>query len=109
MQRQAAEFSRSRAVRQAFLISMSNPKAIFAWLAVFSQFVSASAPLGPQLMVLAPSALAVTLIVYGVYCGLGRSFGRVFSSRRKRWFDRGAGATYLTFAAGLAVADMRRV
>lgn len=95
-------------IGRAITISLSNPKAIFAWMAVFSQFIDPAAPLAGQLLVLAPSALAVTVLVYGGYCVMGTGVERVFAGRRKFWFDRGAGATYLGFAAGLAFADMRR-
>jgi len=101
-------YSRSRLVRRAILISMSNPKAIFVWLAVFSQFINTTTPLGAQLIVLAPSALVVTIAVYTGYCALGLAVNRIFAGARKRWFDRIAGATYLVFAFGLASADLRR-
>lgn len=95
-------------VRRAILISLGNPKAIFAWIAVFSQFIDAARPLGPQLFVLAPSALSVTIVVYGAYSALGLGVNRVFAGRRKRWFDRGTGVTYIAFALGLASSDLRR-
>lgn len=100
--------SAGRLVNKAILISLSNPKAIFAWLAVFSQFVSPSEPLWGQLLVLAPSALSVTILVYGTYTALGLGVGRVFAGQRKRWFDRITGSTYLAFAFGLAATDLRR-
>jgi len=102
------DFSRSQLVRRAVLISLSNPKAIFVWLAVFSQFISTTAPLGAQLIVLAPSALLVTLVVYTGYCILGLALKRVFTGSRKRWFDRIAGSIYLGFALGLASSDLRK-
>jgi len=101
-------YSRIQLIRRAILISMSNPKAIFVWLAIFSQFIDAGAPLAPQLLVLAPSALAVTLAVYGGYCALGGGVRKLFAGARKRWFDRLAGSTYLLFALGLASTDLRR-
>ncbi len=104
----AYQYSRGRLVRRAVLISLSNPKSIFVWLAVFSQFVNMTAPLGVQMMVLAPSALFVTLAVYIGYCALGLAVNRIFAGTRKRWFDRIAGTTYLGFALGLASADLRR-
>lgn len=96
-------------VRNSILISLSNPKAIFVWLAVFTQFVDATIPLMPQLLVLAPSALFVTIIVYGGYCAVGLGVNRIFSGSRKLWFDRFTGSTYLVFALGLATSDLRRV
>lgn len=100
--------SAGRLVSKAVLISLSNPKAIFAWLAVFSQFVRPNEPLWGQLLVLAPSALSVTLLVYGAYTALGLGVRRVFAGQRRRWFDRITGSTYLAFAFGLAATDLRR-
>ena len=94
--------------RSAALISMTNPKAIFGWLAIISQFISPEVPLVPQLLVLTPSALSVLLVVYIAYCAVGRGAARLFTGARQFWFDRGAGSLYLIFPAGLAVADLRR-
>ena len=95
-------------VVRGILISLSNPKAIFAWLSIFSQFADATVPLGPQLAVLAPSALSVTLLVYIGYCALGLGVNKVFSGSRKRWFDRVTGSVYLTFAYFLISSDLRK-
>ena len=100
--------SRGQLVQRAILISMSNPKAIFVWLAVFSQFVNLSKPLGAQLIVLAPSALIVTIVVYAGYCAVGLAVTRILAGTKMRWFDRIAGSTYLAFAVGLASSDVRR-
>ncbi|MDP2733258.1 MAG: LysE family transporter [Hoeflea sp.] len=100
--------SAQRLVAKAIMISASNPKAIFAWLAVFSQFVDPARPLAGQLAILAPSALSVTVIVYAGYAALGLAVNRIFAGNRKRWFDRFAGSTYLAFALGLATSDLRR-
>ena len=95
-------------IRRSVMISLSNPKAIFAWMAVFTQFIDPAIPLGPQLAILAPSALAVTVAVYLGYCGLGQGLYRIITGRGKLWFDRLTGTTYLLFAVGLAIADARR-
>ena len=95
-------------VRQAVLISMSNPKAIFVWLAVFTQFIDGDRSIVPQLLILAPSALFITVVVYASYCFVGLGVKRLFSGNRKLWFDRIAGSAYLVFAFGLASADLRR-
>ena len=108
IQKSAESFSRIQSVRRAILVSMGNPKSIFVWLAVFTQFINVGAPLAPQLLVLAPSALSITVIVYIGYCAIGQGVNRLFSGKRKMWFDRITGTTYLAFALGLANADLRR-
>lgn len=105
----AERFSRTQSVRRAILVSMSNPKSIFVWLAVFTQFIDVNAALAPQLLILAPSALSITVVVYIGYCAIGKGVNRLFSGKRKMWFDRITGTTYLAFALGLANADLRRV
>jgi len=102
------EESALRLVVKAIAISLSNPKAVFAWMAVFSQFVDPAAALSGQLAVLAPSALSVTVLVYGGYATVGLGVGRIFAKGRKRWFDRLAGSTFIAFALGLAATDLRR-
>ena len=98
-----------RLVFKAIVISLTNPKSIFVWLAIFSQFIEPARALSEQLLILAPSALAVTLAVYLGYSVLGLSVQQVFSGRRKLWIDRVAGSTYVAFGVGLATADLRRV
>lgn len=107
--RAPAAFSRIGATRRAIVISLGNPKAILAWFAVFSQFIDAQAPLGPQVAILAPSAMAVSVAVYTGYCFLGLGVTRFFTGARKRWFDRITGGAYLGFAAALALSDARRI
>ncbi len=94
--------------RQAFLISMTNPKSIIAYLAVFSQFVHHDETLIPQMIVLIPTALGITTITYSVYCGLGRALTRLLSTaRRLLAFDRLIGSIYIAAGAGLALADIK--
>lgn len=93
-------------VRRAFVISMSNPKAIFAYLAVFSQFLSPHEALAPQLMVLVPTALAITGAIYLGYCALGVGIGQLLGTMRRRLaFNRGIGTFYVCAGAGLAFSD----
>jgi len=60
------------------------------------------------LLILAPSALLVTTIVYISYCTVGSGVNRLLSDNRKMWLDRFAGSTYLAFAIGLATDDLRK-
>ena len=93
-------------VRQSFLISMSNPKALLSYLAVFSQFLTPGQPLGPQLAVLVPTALVITGAIYVGYCALGSGIGRFLGSLRRRMlFNRGIGSFYICAGAALAATD----
>ena len=85
---------------------MSNPKAIFAYLAVFSQFVDADAALSGQIAVLVPTALVVTAAIYSGYAALGLGVGRLLATARRRLaFNKGVGGLYILFGLGLALIE----
>lgn len=92
-----------RLVADGYLVSMSNPKAILSYMAVFPQFIDARAPLAPQLLAILPTALGVTLAVYTGYTLAGLPLRRFLNSvNRMRLFNRVAGSLYVAFAVGLA-------
>jgi homoserine/homoserine lactone efflux protein len=98
--------SRVQIVRQAFVVSMSNPKAILSYLAVFSQFLTPGEPLAPQLIVLVPTALSITAAIYVSYCALGTGIGRFLGTLRRRLiFNRSVGSFYI--CAGAALGRLR--
>ena len=95
--------------RRAFLISMTNPKAILSYLAIFPQFIQPGTDLTGQLVLLVPPALAIIALVYGAYCALGSWLARFLASQRRRLvFSRGIGGFYLLSALGLAGFDPRK-
>ncbi|MDF1750734.1 MAG: LysE family translocator [Alphaproteobacteria bacterium] len=95
----APRLSAWRSVRKSFLISLSNPKAILAYGAVFSQFVDPTQSLTAQLSVLIPTALVINALIYGGYCGIGSGVARFLKSARRRlMFNRGVASFY--FLAG---------
>lgn len=92
-----------RLIRRAFLISMSNPKALLSYFAVFAQFVDPAAGLNGELAVLAGTALAITALIYVAYAAIGLGLGRLLSSAaRQRLFNRSVGSFYIL--AGLTLA-----
>lgn len=96
-------------VVRAFAISLSNPKAILAYGAVFSQFVSADAALGAQLAVLVPTALVINAAIYTGYCVAGAGVGRLLSSPvRQRIFDRTVAGFFVFAGAGLIAGELGR-
>ena len=96
-------------VRRAVLISLSNPKAVFAYLAVFAQFVEPGGDLAARLAVLVPTSFGVTVVVYGGYCLLGLGVAQLLSSaRRQRWFNRTVAAFCIAAGAGLVLSEGRR-
>ncbi len=93
---------RLQALRQSFMISITNPKAIFVNIAIFSQFIDADRTLWQQLSVLIPTALIIDAIIYAGYCALGAQLGRYLRSvKRQKVFNRTTGVIYSLIGLGL--------
>jgi len=87
---------------QSFLISATNPKAIFVNIAIFSQFIDPMQPLKEQLLLLIPTALIIDSLIYGSYCSLGAQLTKLMGSdRRQKFFNRTTSAIYAIIATGL--------
>lgn len=88
---------------RGFLVSLTNPKTLFFYGALFPQFIDAARPAAPQIGVLAASFLIIAL---GVDCGwalLGSALGqRIAGFGRKA--NRISGALLCGAALGLATA-----
>lgn len=95
-------------VRRGVLVSLSNPKAVLSYMAIFPQFIEPALPLVPQLAVLMPTAAVIVFAVYMGYAGLAAPLGRwLVTARRQRWFNRAVAAIYGFCAAGLALSARR--
>lgn len=93
---------RLTAMRQGFMISVTNPKAIFVNIAIFSQFIDADQALWQQLTLLIPTALIIDAIIYAGYCALGAQLGRFLrSAKRQKVFNRSTGVIYSLIGIGL--------
>lgn len=83
-------------------VSLSNPKAILFFAALFPKFLNPAAPLMPQYIVLTLTFFAVETLWQLIYTGGGRSLtawlGR---GRRLLWLNRSCGAVFVLLAAGL--------
>jgi homoserine/homoserine lactone efflux protein len=97
------------AVRRSFTTSMTNPKAILVYVAVFPQFVKPGEALVPQLVVLIPTALVIAMLIYTGYCALGIGIARLLSTARRRLtFNFAVGGFYLFSAFGLSWLSQHR-
>ena len=95
--------------RRACLVSLSNPKAILSYAALFTQFIDPQIPLFSQAALLTPTALAVLFIVYAFYCLAGAPVRRFLTSaRRIRLVNRIAGGFFIFGAAAIAIGEARR-
>ncbi|MGB1236837.1 MAG: LysE family translocator [Pseudomonadales bacterium] len=98
----ADRLGRFQVMRTAFTISITNPKAIFVNVAIFSQFINAEHPLALQLAVLIPTALLIDAMIYGAYCALGAQLAKwLQSARRQRLFNRSVSVIYAVVSVGL--------
>jgi homoserine/homoserine lactone efflux protein len=104
--RKASFKSPGDAARRAFVISMTNPKAILSYSAVFSQFVTPGAPLAQPLIILTLTALVITAAIYVGYCAIGTGLSKfVGSAVRRRVFNRSVGAFYVFAGGSLGVVE----
>lgn len=102
----SAPASPARLIGRGFLVSISNPKAVLAYLAVFSQFIHPETPLFEQLIVLIPTALTIGFVVYLGYGALGSGIQPLFKTVKRRiMFNRGVGSFYIMSGVGLASTD----
>lgn len=93
---------------RAAAVSLSNPKAVLAYMAVYPQFIAPQHPFAPQLAVLLPSSVVIVLGIYSGWALLGwRMRGWFAAPRRLRAFNRVVGTAYLGMAGALALARPR--
>lgn len=98
----AVQRSGRRTVAEAFLVNLTNPKALLFHGAFLPLFISPSAPAAPQLIVLAITFVVVAALLDGCWA--------IFAARLKpalarigRWRHRITGGVLLGAAAGLAL------
>ncbi len=104
-----APAGRIELLRRGFLVSMSNPKAVLVYMAVFTQAIDPGHSLTPQLAILLPTASGIVFLVYVGYVLLGAPLRRLLtSSAHHRFFNRTAAGFYLVTASAIALADPRR-
>ena len=93
--------------RKSFLVAVTNPKGYLFFTAFLPQFLTLSAPLVPQYLMLAAIFIAVDVVVMAAYAGLGVRAVRLLSARGALWIDRLCGGMLVALAGALAL--VRRV
>ena len=90
----------SNAFRDAFVVGMSNPKALLFFVALVPQFVDPTQAALPQVTILALSGLCIDFSIIAGYALAAGSFRRMLeNSAVKRWYDRGVGGLFIGLAA----------
>lgn len=96
-------------IRSGCLISLSNPKAILAYAAVFTQFIDPQTSILSQAAVLTPTALAVLVVVYAAYALAGAPVRQFLTNaQRVKAVNRTASGFFILSAAAIATAEARR-
>ena len=104
------ETTRLSIIQRSLVISMTNPKAIFAYGAVFSQFIDPATYSISQLLIIVPTALFITAIVYLGYCFLGLGITQLLKTiRRRLFFNRSIGSAYILGGVGLLAIEMPEI
>ena len=97
----------ARAFRDAFIVTVLNPKSIGFFVAFIPQFLDPGRAYAPQAMVVLATFVAIGAVNVMLYAALAARLGD--SVRRpgvRAWFNRAGGGALR--AAGLATAAMRR-
>jgi threonine/homoserine/homoserine lactone efflux protein len=91
--------------RDALFTGLSNPKLILFAAALFPQFISQKSGWAPQFAILVATFVAIETGWYMAYAiGGQRLSGWLADRHRQRVFDRGTGALFFMFGAGLIAA-----
>lgn len=94
--------SPARTFVEAFLVGISNPKALMFFAAFFPLFLTATQPVLPQLLIMSATYLAVAAALDSLWA-LAASRARPLLIRAGRWTNRVNGGVLVLAAASLAV------
>lgn len=98
----AQEIGTLRLFGEGVLLALTNPKAILFFSALFPQFITQSAPLLGQFVVLTLTFLACSLIAHAFYALLAHTLRRQFADRqRARAFNRVSAGLFVVLGLGL--------
>jgi threonine/homoserine/homoserine lactone efflux protein len=88
--------------RGGFLVGISNPKLLIFAAAFFPQFITPTAPWGPQFAALVATFVAVELFFYVVYAlSSQRLAAHLLRGIWRRRFNRASGVIFMGFGAAL--------
>jgi threonine/homoserine/homoserine lactone efflux protein len=96
---------RSALFARGLVVNVSNPKPLAFIAAFFPQFIDASLPIGPQVLIMGVSYVAIGgTLDAGWALVSGKARWLFESDRARRWKERVAGTALIGGAAGLASA-----
>jgi len=87
-----------------FIVAITNPKTILFYIAFFPQFIDPASPVGPQLIIMCVTFIALALFLDGSYAVLaGRLRPWLTGERRGRIRNRITGGLLMATGVGLAL------
>ncbi len=95
---------RGRMFAEGFLVAVTNPKALIFFAAFLPQFMVPGASYAAQLALFGGTFVAVEF-VYELLLALTAQRIAPWLARHGRWFNRGAGATFIGIGAALTTAS----
>lgn len=105
--RPAPRRTAARAIRQAFIVHLLNPKGILFFGAFLPQFIDAGRAVLPQFLMLGMTFVLLDMAIMAVYVLLaGRTRRAIITPRWQRTFNRTAGA--MLVSAGVLTATLKR-
>lgn len=88
--------------REAFLVSITNPKAIAFCTALFPQFIDPSQSIVPQFSLLAGTFSACSFFFLSLYAAIAAKLRPQLAKEAVlRWFNRLTGLAFMSFGLGL--------
>jgi threonine/homoserine/homoserine lactone efflux protein len=91
-------------LRDGIVVALSNPKSLVYIVALLPPFVDASAPVGPQLVVLAVVALSIDIVLGAVYIAAGSKLASAMARpATRRPLDIAVGVIFIIIALGILV------
>lgn len=101
-----AAYSAFNLYKTGFLTAGSNPKALLFAAAFLPQFIQASLPQVPQLLILLATFSALEILWYFIYALGGLSMAQQLRKPNiLRWFNRVTGGAFIGFAGLMAVME----
>lgn len=100
-----AKTNARRRFAEGLALQLTNPKAVFFFLAVFPQFLDLARPDPASFALLVLTYAALVVAIHTAYAALGaRARPWLASERGGRLVNRAGGAVFVLFGAGLALA-----
>lgn len=83
------------------IVTLTNPKAIVFFIALFPQFISKDAAYGGQFLLLSLTFCAWIVVVHLLYALCAELLRKKSSRNHLKWINIGGGSAYILFAVGL--------